>query len=140
MQNGTEYFYVVRAVASGGVTGPYSSALSARPNPRAGGIAYQVPAGWVGNQDITGASVGMDFDIALPIRITRLGVFDDGGDGLLATISAHNDPIIGELVARAIEKVGAEGAVTVEEAKGTETALEVVEGLQFDRDISRRIS
>jgi chaperonin GroEL len=50
----------------------------------------------------------------------------------VATISAHNDAVIGELVARAIEKVGAEGAVTVEEAKGTETTLEVVEGLQFD--------
>jgi chaperonin GroEL len=50
----------------------------------------------------------------------------------VATISAHNDPVIGELVARAIEKVGAEGAVTVEEAKGTETALDIVEGLQFD--------
>jgi chaperonin GroEL len=51
----------------------------------------------------------------------------------VATISAHNDPGIGELVAQAIEKVGAEGAVTVEEAKGTETTMEVVEGLQFDR-------
>ena len=50
----------------------------------------------------------------------------------VATVSAHNDPMIGELVATAIEKVGAEGAVTVEEAKGTETALEIVEGLQFD--------
>jgi chaperonin GroEL len=50
----------------------------------------------------------------------------------VATISAHNNPAIGELVARAIEKVGAEGAVTVEEAKGTETVLDVVEGLQFD--------
>jgi chaperonin GroEL len=51
----------------------------------------------------------------------------------VATISAHNDPTIGELVAGAIEKVGAEGAVTVEEAKGTETTMDVVEGLQFDR-------
>jgi chaperonin GroEL len=51
----------------------------------------------------------------------------------VATISAHNDPAIGELVARAIAKVGPEGAVTVEEAKGTETTLDVVEGLQFDR-------
>ena len=51
----------------------------------------------------------------------------------VATISAHNDPAIGELVARAIQKVGAEGAVTVEEAKGTETTMDVVEGLQFDR-------
>jgi chaperonin GroEL len=51
----------------------------------------------------------------------------------VATISAHNDATIGEMVARAIEKVGAEGAVTVEEAKGTETTMDVVEGLQFDR-------
>jgi chaperonin GroEL len=51
----------------------------------------------------------------------------------VATISAHNDPAIGNMVADAIERVGAEGAVTVEEAKGTETILEVVEGLQFDR-------
>ena len=51
----------------------------------------------------------------------------------VATIPAHNDPAIGELVARAIQTVGAEGAVTVEEAKGTETIMEVVEGLQFDR-------
>jgi chaperonin GroEL len=50
----------------------------------------------------------------------------------VATVSAHNDEAIGELVARAIEKVGAEGAVTVEEAKGTETTLDLVEGLQFD--------
>lgn len=51
----------------------------------------------------------------------------------VATISAHNDPAIGELVSRAMERVGAEGAVTVEEAKGTETVLDVVDGLQFDR-------
>ena len=51
----------------------------------------------------------------------------------VATISAHNDPSIGELVAGAIDRVGAEGAVTVEEAKGTETVLDVVDGLQFDR-------
>jgi chaperonin GroEL len=51
----------------------------------------------------------------------------------VATISAHNDPQIGRLVADALEKVGPEGAVSVEEAKGTETAVEVVEGMQFDR-------
>jgi chaperonin GroEL len=50
----------------------------------------------------------------------------------VAAISAHNDPEIGRLVADALEKVGPEGAVTVEEAKGTETTVEVVEGLQFD--------
>jgi chaperonin GroEL len=51
----------------------------------------------------------------------------------VATISAHNDRAIGELVAEAVEKVGAEGVVSVEEAKGTETTLETVEGMQFDR-------
>jgi chaperonin GroEL len=51
----------------------------------------------------------------------------------VAAISAHNDPAIGELVADAMEKVGGEGVITVEESKTTETQLEVVEGLQFDR-------
>jgi chaperonin GroEL len=51
----------------------------------------------------------------------------------VATISAHNDSAIGELVAEAMERVGSEGATSVEEAKGMETALEVVEGMQFDR-------
>jgi len=50
----------------------------------------------------------------------------------VAAISAHNDPTIGELVADAMEKVGPEGAITVEEARTTETTLEVVEGMQFD--------
>jgi len=51
----------------------------------------------------------------------------------VATISAHNEPDIGRQVADALEKVGPEGAITVEEAKGTETSVEVVEGMQFDR-------
>jgi chaperonin GroEL len=51
----------------------------------------------------------------------------------VATISAHNDETIGELVAEAMEKVGGEGVITVEESKTTETVLEVVEGMQFDR-------
>jgi chaperonin GroEL len=51
----------------------------------------------------------------------------------IATISAHNDAAIGEMVADAMEKVGNEGVITVEESKTTETQLEVVEGLQFDR-------
>ena len=51
----------------------------------------------------------------------------------VATISAHNDPAIGELVGAAMDKVGDEGVITVEEAKTTETVLEVVEGMQFDR-------
>lgn len=51
----------------------------------------------------------------------------------VASISAHNDTDIGELVADAIEKVGDDGVITVEESKTTETVLDVVEGLQFDR-------
>lgn len=51
----------------------------------------------------------------------------------VATISAHNDPLLGKLVADAINRVGSEGAVTVEESQGTETTVEVVEGLKFDR-------
>jgi chaperonin GroEL len=51
----------------------------------------------------------------------------------IATISAHNDRVIGKLVADALERVGQEGVLSVEDAKGTETSVEVVEGLQFDR-------
>src|SRR5436189_902350 len=51
----------------------------------------------------------------------------------VGTISANNDSTIGNIIAEAIEKVGKEGVITVEEAKGLETTLEVVEGMQFDR-------
>jgi chaperonin GroEL len=51
----------------------------------------------------------------------------------VATISANNDTTIGSLIAEAMSKVGNEGVITVEEAKGTDTTVEVVEGMQFDR-------
>ena len=51
----------------------------------------------------------------------------------VATISANNDSTIGNLIADAVAKVGKDGVVTVEEAKGTETSVDVVEGMQFDR-------
>ena len=51
----------------------------------------------------------------------------------VASISANNDKMIGDLIADAMEKVGKDGVITVEEAKGVETTLEVVEGMQFDR-------
>ena len=51
----------------------------------------------------------------------------------VGTISANNDPTIGEIIAEAMNKVGKEGVITVEEAKSLETTLEVVEGMQFDR-------
>ena len=51
----------------------------------------------------------------------------------VASISANNDATIGKLIAEAMKKVGKEGVITVEEAKGTDTTVEVVEGMQFDR-------
>jgi len=51
----------------------------------------------------------------------------------VGTISANNDETIGTLIADAMEKVGKDGVITVEEAKGTETSMDVVEGMQFDR-------
>ena len=51
----------------------------------------------------------------------------------VASISANNDESIGKLIAQAMTKVGKEGVITVEEAKGTDTTVEVVEGMQFDR-------
>src|SRR5689334_7262914 len=57
-----------------------------------------------------------------PKEITQVG-----------TISANGDETVGKLLAEAMEKVGKEGVITVEEAKNTETTLEVVEGMQFDR-------
>ena len=51
----------------------------------------------------------------------------------VASISANNDEVIGELIAQAMDKVKKEGVITVEEAKGTDTYVEVVEGMQFDR-------
>ncbi|HLU28401.1 MAG TPA: TCP-1/cpn60 chaperonin family protein, partial [Glycomyces sp.] len=61
---------------------------------------------------------------------------DVGGKNEIAqvgSISANNDQEIGDLIAEAMEKVGKDGVITVEEAKGTETSLETVEGMQFDR-------
>lgn len=51
----------------------------------------------------------------------------------MATLSAHNDPLIGQLVADATEKVGVEGVVSVEESKTTETVVDIMDGMRFDR-------
>ncbi|MCI5560048.1 MAG: chaperonin GroEL [Phocaeicola sp.] len=51
----------------------------------------------------------------------------------VATVSANNDPVIGKLIADAMRKVSKDGVITIEEAKGTETTIGVVEGMQFDR-------
>ena len=56
----------------------------------------------------------------------------------MAAISAHNNPTIGDMVAEAVEKVGTDGAITVEESKTTETLLQIVEGIQFPTAASFR--
>jgi chaperonin GroEL len=60
-------------------------------------------------------------------------VADKKGIAQVGTISANNDPSIGELIAEAMDKVGKDGVITVEEAKSMATTLDVVEGMQFDR-------
>jgi chaperonin GroEL len=66
-------------------------------------------------------------------RISREVGNDNSKIRQVATISANNDETIGALIAEAMEKVGNEGVITVEEAKGTETEVKTVEGMQFDR-------
>ena len=51
----------------------------------------------------------------------------------IASISANNDPVIGEIIAKAMDKVGTDGSITIGDAKGIETTLSVVEGMQFDK-------
>ncbi len=59
----------------------------------------------------------------------------DGESGIrdIATISANNDPAVGKLIADAMKKVGRDGVITVEDGKSTETTVDIVEGMQFDR-------
>jgi chaperonin GroEL len=79
---------------------------------------------------------GLDRALRVAVASIRAGsrpVQTDRERVQVASISAHNDPDIGKLVAEAIGKVGADGAITLEEAKGFDTTLEVVEGMQFDR-------
>lgn len=79
---------------------------------------------------------GIDIAVeAIVKKITELSKPVNGRTEIeqIGTISANNDRTIGSLIADAIGKVGKDGVVTVEEAKGTETSVEVVEGMQFDR-------
>ncbi len=68
-------------------------------------------------------------------KLRKLSRDIEGKDEIaqVASISANNDPAIGDLLADAFDRVGKDGVITVESAKGTETMLEVVEGMQFDR-------
>ncbi len=86
----------------------------------------------------SGVELKRGLDRGLRAAVTALKALSRPVQGLVekthvATISAHNDPAIGKLVAEAFEKIGAEGVITVEEARTTETMLDVVEGMQFDR-------
>jgi chaperonin GroEL len=79
---------------------------------------------------------GLDRGLAIAVAELRkmsLPVKTRKDKAQVATISAHNDASIGELVADAMEKIGDEGVITVEESNTTETILDVVEGMQFDR-------
>src|SRR5436190_12311548 len=68
------------------------------------------------------------------LRAQKQEVGDDFGKiKQVASISANNDDVIGEMIADAMKKVGTQGVITVEEAKGTETEVKTVEGMQFDR-------
>lgn len=79
---------------------------------------------------------GIDIAVGKVVGHLKAASKEIGGRNEIAqigSISANNDSTIGELIADAMEKVGKDGVITVEEAKGTDTGLEVVEGMQFDR-------
>ena len=80
---------------------------------------------------------GIDKAVSLVVENLRKQSQTVGSDSnkiqQVATISANNDETIGKLIAEAFAKVGKEGVITVEEAKGTDTTVDVVEGMQFDR-------
>jgi len=80
---------------------------------------------------------GIDKAVSLVVANLKTQSQTVGNDGKkiqqVATISANNDETIGKLIAEAFAKVGKEGVITVEEAKGTDTTVDIVEGMQFDR-------
>jgi chaperonin GroEL len=95
-----------------------------------------------GLKNVTAGANPMDLKRGIDIAVTKVVEYlksisrDVEGKNEIAqvgAISANNDKSIGDLIADAMEKVGKDGVITVEEAKGTDTSLEVVEGMQFDR-------
>lgn len=95
-----------------------------------------------GLKNVTAGANPMDLKRGIDLAVTKVVEYlkslsrdVEGRDEIaqVGSISANNDKTIGNLIADAMEKVGKDGVITVEEAKGTETGLEVVEGMQFDR-------
>jgi len=95
-----------------------------------------------GLKNVTAGANPMDLKRGIDIAVTKVVDFlksisrDVEGRNEIAqvgAISANNDKSIGDLIADAMDKVGKDGVITVEEAKGTETSLDIVEGMQFDR-------
>ena len=97
----------------------------------------------VGLKNVTAGANPMDLKRGIDKAVAKVvdaikGMSQEVGDDFkkiedVARVSANNDDTIGRLIAEAMEKVKKEGVITVDEAKGTETTIEVVEGMQFDR-------
>jgi len=95
-----------------------------------------------GLKNVTAGANPMDLKRGIDLAVTAVvanlrsqskEISDRSKIAQVATISANNDKAIGDLIADAFERVGKDGVITVEEARGTETTLDVVEGMQFDR-------
>ncbi|HRE41092.1 MAG TPA: chaperonin GroEL [Ignavibacteria bacterium] len=95
-----------------------------------------------GLKHVTSGANPMDLKRGIDLAVTELvkglkdlssPIKDNSEIAQVGSISANNDKYIGDLIAQAMEKVGKDGVITVEEAKGTETNVDVVEGMQFDR-------
>ncbi len=95
-----------------------------------------------GLKNVTSGANPMDLKRGIDLAVEKVvaglkemsrDVLDKKEIAQVGTISANNDSEIGGLIANAMDKVGKDGVITVEEAKGTETTMEVVEGMQFDR-------
>lgn len=95
-----------------------------------------------GLKNVTGGANPMDLKRGIDIAVEELvkglkelssPIKENKEIAQVGSISANNDQAIGDLIAKAMDKVGKDGVITVEEAKGTDTTLDVVEGMQFDR-------